>query len=242
VTAQKVVLALNAWSASFREIRRSVFVIASDIVATAPVPGRLADIGWTDGLAISDSRLLVNYYRTTLDGRLVFGLGGGKLAYGAGVKDAFDGATPRPGEVEASMRGLYPMLGDVPVVANWLGPIDRTRTGLPFFARLAGRDDLLYGVGFSGNGVGPCYVGGRILASLALGLDDEWARSGLARDPVGGFPPEPIRYVGGRTVRAAVARKERAEDAGRRPSWIDEKLVALAPAGLVPVKTSPRGS
>jgi hypothetical protein len=128
------------------------------------------------------------------------------------------------------------MLGDVPVVSDWKGPIDRTRTGLPFFWRLGGRDDLLAGVGFSGNGVGPSHVGGRILASLALGRDDEWSRAGLVRDPVGSFPPEPVRHVGGRVIRAAVARKEAAEDAGRKPSWLDLKLVSLAPAGLVPLK------
>jgi hypothetical protein len=49
------------------------------------------------------------------------------------------------------------------------------------------------------------------------------------------LPPEPLRYLGGRVVQAAVARKEQAEDAGRSPSWIDRRLVRLAPAGLVPV-------
>ncbi len=242
VTAEKVVLALNAWGVGFPEIRKAVAVIASDVVATAPAPTRLADIGYTDGLAISDSRLLVNYYRTTLDGRLVFGLGGGAIAFRSRVGSVFEGASPRADVVEGNMRTLYPMLGDVPVVASWTGPIDRTRTGLPFFARLGGRDDVLYAIGFSGNGVGPCSVGGRVLASLALGRDDDWARCGLARDPVGGFPPEPIRYLGGRTVRAAVARKERAEDEGRAPSKLDLRLVDLAPAGLVPTKGKPRDS
>lgn len=242
VTAERVVLALNAWGVGLPEIRKAVAVIASDVVATAPAPTRLADIGYADGLAISDSRLLVNYYRTTLDGRLVFGLGGGAIAFRSHVGRVFEGASPRADVVERNMRTLYPMLDDVPVAASWTGPIDRTRTGLPFFARLGGRDDVFYAVGFSGNGVGPCSVGGRVLASLALGRDDDWARCGLARDPVGGFPPEPIRYLGGRTVRAAVARKERAEDEGRVPSRLDLRLVDLAPAGLVPTKGKPRDS
>lgn len=78
VRAQRVVLALNAWLAQVRELARSLFVIASDMVATPPIPERLAEIGWTDGIAISDSRLLVNYYRTTLDGRVAFGQGAGQ--------------------------------------------------------------------------------------------------------------------------------------------------------------------
>src|SRR5205823_2959479 len=82
VTAEKVVLALNSWAAAVRELRRALVVIASDVVATAPASDRLGRIGWTDGTCISDSRMLVNYYRNTLDGRLVFGKGGGKLAFG----------------------------------------------------------------------------------------------------------------------------------------------------------------
>jgi hypothetical protein len=37
-------------------------------------------------------------------------------------------------------------------------------------------------------------------------------------------------------VRSAVARKERAEDAGRRPARVDSVLARLAPAGLVPLQ------
>jgi glycine/D-amino acid oxidase-like deaminating enzyme len=236
VKADKVVLALNAWAAALPELRRSIVVIASDIVATAPAPDRLATIGWTDGSCISDSRMLVNYYRTTLDGRLVFGRGGGKLAFGGNVGTTFDGPSPRADAVTASMRSLYPSLRDVPVTHSWMGPIDRTQVGLPFFSRLGGREDILYGVGYSGNGVGPSFLGGRILSSLALGLDDGWSRAGLVRDPAGGFPPEPLRYVGGRIVRRAVERKEDAEDRGRSADRLTLFLANLAPSGLVPLK------
>src|SRR5207245_1279459 len=136
---------------------------------------------------------------------------------------------------EPMLRRLDPSLGDVPAERSWLGPIDRSKNGLPFFGPLAGNNAILVGAGYSGNGVGPSFLGGRILASLALGIDDEWATSALVRRP-GGFPPEPIRYLGGKVVRSAVARKERAEDAGRRPRRLDLLLASLAPAALVPLR------
>jgi hypothetical protein len=37
-------------------------------------------------------------------------------------------------------------------------------------------------------------------------------------------------------VRSAVARKERAEDAGGKPAKLDRALARLAPAGLVPLQ------
>ena len=236
VTAEKVVIAMNAWATVFPELRRTIVVVSSDIVATRPMPERLAASGWNDGMCISDSRTLVNYYRTTLDGRVAFGTGGGRLSFGNRVGRRFDGESPRAGEVERYFRHIYPGFGDVPIATSWTGPIDRSLTGLPFFGRLDGRDDLLYGLGFSGNGVGPTSVGGRILASLALGVRDEWSESGLVREGVGLFPREPIRYVGGRIVIAANRRKERLEDQGRTPGPLTVKTAGLAPAGLVPVK------
>src|SRR6266511_720036 len=122
------------------------------------------------------------------------------------------------------------------VTSSWTGPIDRSRNGLPFFGSLGGHPDVFFGVGYSGNGVGPSFVGGRILASLALGLDDEWSGCGLVGLHPGGFPPEPVRYAGALGVREAIQRKERVEDRGGRAGPVTRALVRLAPAGLVPAK------
>ena len=76
-----------------------------------------------------------------------------------------------------------------------------------------------------------------MLASLALGLDDEWAHSALLLTPRGGFPPEPIRYVGAHVVRAGSrAEGTSARTPARRPGRLDHVVAGLAPAGLVPVK------
>jgi putative aminophosphonate oxidoreductase len=240
VIADRVVLALNAWSGGFPEIPElhgSILVIASDIVATDPMRERLADIGYTSGLAISDSRMMVNYWRNTRDGRVAFGKGGGTLAYGARAS-SFDATSPSASQVTKSFRGLYPALADVPIARSWAGPIDRSSTGLPFFGSVPGRPDIIFGAGYSGEGVGASHLGGKILASLALGLRDQWSTCALAKGPIGRFPPEPARYLGGLLVRAAVARRERAEDRGRRPGRVTVLVAGLAPAGLVPQKPS----
>ncbi len=234
VRARGVVIAMNAWAASLKELRGRFVTIASDVVLTEPAPDRLEAAGLRNGISISDSRLMVHYYRPTSDGRLAFGKGGGNLAYGSRVGESFNGPSPRAAAVAAHMYELEPALAGVPLAASWVGPIDRSIDGLPFFTTL-GRPDLIAGLGFSGNGVGPSVLGGRILASMALEREDQWSRCGLVRPPPRGLPPEPLRYLGGRIVRAAVARRERAEDAGRNPTWIDRRLTALAPPGLVPV-------
>lgn len=115
---------------------------------------------------------------------------------------------------------------------DWSGPIDRTPTSVPILGHLGGREHILYGVGWSGNGVGPSLVGSRILSSLALGIADEWSTSALIDRRQERFPPEPLRYFGGRIVRRAVIGKEAAERAGRRPRWLAVEAAKLAPAGL----------
>ena len=229
VTASTVILALSAWTGLVRELRRLLIVVASDVVATDPAPDRLDEIGWRDGLCISDSRQLVHYYRTTVDGRVVFGKGGGSLAFRGEVGPSFFAAPGRARAVERHFRATYPGLTDVRVTSRWTGPVDRTKSGLPVFSRLPGVGAVLFGFGFSGNGVGPSLLGGRILASLALDRRDEWSTAGLVRAPRDAFPPEPVRYLGGRIVRAAVTRKERLEDAGREPGRITRAVASLTP-------------
>jgi glycine/D-amino acid oxidase-like deaminating enzyme len=234
VSASRVVIATNAWASQLPELYGTILPIASDVIATARLPeGVIPGEQFMKGMCISDSRLLVNYYRMTVDGRVIFGKGGGGFAYGKQIGGAFYGPSQRAEWVAQAMRSIFPSLRNAPISESWVGAVDRSLDGLPFLTQL-GRPDLLAGAGFSGNGVGPSLLGGKILASMALGRQDEWATCGLARQPVRGLPPEPIRGVGGRLVRSAIARKELAEDEGRRPRMVDRSLARLAPPGLVP--------
>ena len=83
-------LALNAWALQVPELRRAIVAVSSDMIATAPMPEKLAASGWTGGECVSNSRLMVHYYRTTKDGRVAFGRGGGRIAFGARVNENFD--------------------------------------------------------------------------------------------------------------------------------------------------------
>ena len=234
VTAGAAVVATNVWAARIRELRRLVVPLGSDIAATAPIPNRLAEIGWTGGEAISDSHLMVNYYRTTRDGRIAWGKGGGRLT-AAGRVPPLHLDRRHTAEAARRLRALYPALADVPIDAEWSGWVDRSVTGLPVFGHLPGDGRVVYGIGFSGNGVGPCHLAGRVLASLALGADDRWSACGLVSDRHDRFPLEPVRFAGSLAVREAVARKERADDAGRRPDPVSRWLAGFAPSGYFKV-------
>ena len=97
----------------------------------------------------------------------------------------------------------------------WGGPIDVSPTHLPIFGS---RGRVHHGFGFTGNGVGPSYLGGEILARLALDLRDERTSLAIVEPSRKLFPPEPFRYVGGSLIRRALLAKDAAEDAGREPA------------------------
>ena len=210
----------------------SMVVVSSDMIATEPIPGRLEEIGWTGGEGIADSQMMVDYYRTTRDGRIAFGKGVAGVGFGGRIDGHFDRSARRAAVVAADFRHAYPALSDVRVEHDWSGPIDRTPNSVPIFGHLGGREHIVYGLGWSGNGVGPSVMGGKILASLALGLDDEWSRSPLVDRRRDLFPPEPVRFLAAEVVRRAVVSKERAEMDGKAPHWLAVRLAALAPAGM----------
>lgn len=232
VDARAVVLATNAWAAALPELAQKMVPVNSAIVVTEAIPERLAKAGWSGGEAITDSQLMVDYYRTTRDGRIAFGKGTGAIAYGSRIGPVFSEDAASLRLAEADLRRTYPAFADVGLSDGWSGPIDRTYDSLPAFGRLAGEPNLFYGIGWSGNGVGPSRLGGRILASLALGRDDVWSRCPLVERRCRRFPPEPLRYLGGSLVRSAILRKERAELADTVPASLDRFLARFAPAGL----------
>ena len=115
----------------------------------------------------------------------------------------------------AGLRRLFPSLRDVRIEDAWGGPIDISADHLPWFGSVRGRP-IHYGHGYSGNGVGPSLVGGRILAARAVERADDPALAlpladGRAPRP---FPPEPARYVGARLIREAAVRRETMEERG----------------------------
>ena len=196
------------------------------------MPDQLERIGWTGGEAITDSQQMVDYYRTSRDGRIVFGKGGWGIAMGGRIPASFDRNEPRSREVEIDLRDAYPNIPGMRVESHWSGPIDRSTDGLPMLGELGGNPNLLHGVGWSGNGVGPSVSGARSLANRALGREDDTAVSALWNRQVAKFPPDPIRYLGAHVVREGVRRKEHAERDGREPNGLTVALSGLVPAGL----------
>jgi glycine/D-amino acid oxidase-like deaminating enzyme len=226
VRAPEVVVAVNAAATGWRPVARHVTNFGSYVVLTEPVPELLEEIGWTGGEAVLDGRMFLHYFRTTADGRVLMGSGSGPIGFRGRLDGRFTSDRPTAARAERGLRRLLPGLADARIERAWGGPIDVSADHLPFFGTVPAKR-IHYGLGYSGHGVGPSWLGGQILASLALGLEDEWTALPLASRQVPSLPPEPFKRLGGGLVRSAILACERADEDNRRPP-----LAARAGAAL----------
>lgn len=230
--AEKVVLAANAWLSALPELRRHLYVVASQVIATAEAPDLLDRIGWRDGASICDSQAHVLYYQRTPRGRVVFGRGSGNVAFRGDFGASFNRSPQHGRDNVRELHRVYPSLREVKIAYDWAGPIDCTPQHVPVFDHLQGHPNIVFGMGFNGTGIAQTPVAGRILASLVLERKDRWSASGLVGiGRRGKLPPEPFRYLGARLVRAAIRHRNDLEIRNETPGAVTRWLSELKPGG-----------
>ena len=211
VRARAAVVAVNSATGSFPGFRNALAVASSHMVITEPVPEVIAEIGWTGGENIHDCRTLLHYFRTTRDDRIALGWAGGRMGFGAGHDAGLEVDRPAATHAIAALHRFFPQVAGRRITHAWGGPIDVSPTHLPIFGS-HGR--LHHGFGFTGNGVGPSYLGGEILARLALDRRDNVTGLAIVEPERKLFPPEPLRWAGGAAIRAALVRRDAVHDRG----------------------------
>lgn len=163
----------------------AVMPVAAYQIATEPLAG--ADQLIRGGLAVSDTRFAVNYYRISADNRLIFG-GGERY-------------TVRPpatieGFVRPFLEEVFPQARDLRIEHAWGGLVSITRSRFPDVGR-EGR--LLHALGFSGQGVLLTAIAGRAMAEDLIGRPDmlrEMEGLSPSRFPGGEFLRSPLYSVG----------------------------------------------
>jgi len=223
--AGQVVLTAGGALEAVPPLRRRLTVTSSHMVITEPVPELIEEIGWTGGECITDARHMLHYFRTTPDGRIAFGWGGGRVVPGARLHRH---AEVDPRVAVAVIRHLtrfFPGLAGRRVEHAWGGPIDVSPSHTPIVGSLSER--VHYGFGFTGNGVGPSRMVAHALTSLALDRRDEHSRLAIVEPQPLRVPPEPLRYFGGLIIRDALLRKERAEEHGHEPDPLSAFLAGI---------------
>ncbi|MCB1343593.1 MAG: FAD-binding oxidoreductase [Pseudooceanicola sp.] len=175
VTADHVILACNGYLGGLNaRVAARVMPINNFIVATEPLGEDAARV-LTQDVAVADTKFVVNYFRLSEDGRLLFG---GGESYGYRF----------PADIAATVRKpmvqIFPHLKDVRIDHAWGGTLAITMKRMPYLARLA--PNILSASGYSGHGLGTATHAGQLMALAVQGQAEGFDT--MARVPAPAFP------------------------------------------------------
>ena len=188
VTADKVLLATDAFTGELAPaLAPYIAHVESFIVATAPLSPELGARVLPCDAAVADTRHVLDYYRKSTDGRMLYA---GREAYWSVPADVERLVRPR-------MTRVYPVLADARIDHAWSGTVGITRTRMPHLGRLSER--VLFAHGYSGQGMALANMGGAVMAEAALGNPerfDVFARVPARTFPGGRFLRKPLVAAG----------------------------------------------
>lgn len=175
VTAPFVILAGNGYLTGLnRRVDARTMPLNSFIAATEPLGDRAADV-LTEDIAVTDDKFVVNYFRLSEDGRLLFG---GRENYSVGF----------PQHIEPALRkrieAMFPQLRGVRIDYTWGGTLGITPTRLPLITRAA--PNILSAGGYGGHGVAHSGFAGKLMAEAVRGQAERF--DVFASLPVPAFP------------------------------------------------------
>ena len=207
VTAEKIVLATNAYSHLIPELRSKQSPMFTHMVVTEPLTTQqLGTIGWKNRQGIEDARNLVHYFRLTIDNRLAMGGSDVSLAYG---RDLDRDLNMRIfADLERDVVRLFPGLRGVRYTHRWGGPVSVPTQMVPDIGQL-GDARALYSLGCMGHGVSLTHLNGRTLADLLCERKTDLTSVWFINRRTIPWPPEPFRFVFGQAVRGYLRLEDR---------------------------------
>ncbi|MEK9927280.1 MAG: FAD-binding oxidoreductase [Halieaceae bacterium] len=176
VTAKALVLACNGYLGKLAPtIAGNIMPINNFVIATEPLSPEQQRAVTRDNHSLSDSLFVINYWKLSGDGRLLFG--GGENYTSRFPKDI-------KGFVRPYMLNIYPELADVKIDYGWGGTLGITMNRMPDFGRIGSR--IFYAQGFSGHGVPTATMAGKLLAAAIDGDSEKFDL--MASVPTHRFP------------------------------------------------------
>ena len=164
VHARKVILAGNAYLGR-TEPRLSGYIIpaGSYMIATEPLSDAMASELLPTDMACCDQRSALDYFRLSADKRMLWG---GLCNYsGRRPKNIANSLQPK-------MLKIFPQLDFASIDYQWGGNIAISINRIPQFGRIKG--NTYYIQGYSGHGVAPTHIAGKIMADIVGGDSEEF--------------------------------------------------------------------
>ncbi len=170
-----------------QKLKGKIFPAMGGIVTTAPL-GDLAQQLNPHDLAVYDCRFVLDYYRMTADGRLLFG--GGANYSGRDSRDI-------AGELRPCIEHTFPQLKGVDIEYQWSCAMGIVVNRIPQLGKLS--DNVWYCQGYSGHGIATSHIMGEIMAEAitgSLGRFDTFASCKHIKVPFGDVFGNPMLAAG----------------------------------------------
>lgn len=212
VRAEVVLRATEAYTTRFEGEARRYLPLYSLMIATEPIPESTWDeIGWRDGLLISDLHHLFFYAQRTPDGRLAIGGRGSPYRIRTPISAENERNDSVRNRLRETVRRTFPLLADAKITHHWGGPlaVPRDWSMSIEFDRATG---LGWAGGYTGHGVAATNISGRTLADLVLERDTELTEMPWVGHRVRKWEPEPLRFLASRAIVSMLERADRHED------------------------------
>jgi glycine/D-amino acid oxidase-like deaminating enzyme len=218
IRAQRVALATNAYPPLLRRLKHYVVPVYDYVLVTEPLTdAQWSRIGWSGREGISDTGNQFHYYRTTEDGRILWGGYDAIYHPGNGFGPQYDHNCDSYERLAEHFLQTFPQLRGIGFSHAWGGAID-TCSRFSAFWGTAHEGRVAYVAGYTGLGVGASRFGAATMLDLLDGRTTERTELEMVRTKPLPFPPEPVRSLGIRWTTSALQKAD--ANAGRRNLWL----------------------
>jgi len=218
IRANKVALATNAYPPLLKRLNHYIVPVYDYVLVTEPLSvEQRSSIGWEKRQGISDAGNQFHYYRTTADGRILWGGYDAVYYRGNGMGPQFDQNADSFGRLAEHFFATFPQLHGVRFTHAFGGAIDTCSRFSPFWGTTHG-GRVSYAVGYTGLGVGASRFGAQVMLDLLDKRETERTRLEMVKSKPFPFPPEPFRAPIINFTRWSLDQADR--HAGRRNLWL----------------------
>ncbi|MDG1731351.1 MAG: FAD-binding oxidoreductase [Thalassotalea sp.] len=190
VTAKKVIIATNGYTPKgfHLSVANRTLPVLSQIIVTEPLSAeQLAACNFITSNVVMDTRALKYYYRKLPDNRILFG-GRGAIT-GKSADDPYYAK-----RLLSVLKQSFPALQNLQYQYAWSGWICMSLDDIPHINSAEDNDNVLYAMGYCGNGVSFAVQAGKRLADKAAGKD--LPNLPLFNSQLPKFPLPALRRVG----------------------------------------------
>lgn len=220
VTAERTVVATEAFTTRLPGHARSSAPVYSYVIATDPLPDDVWDaIGWDGREALAEGTHMVSYAQRTADGRILMGGRGAPYAFGSDIHAERDTHRRVHARLEENLRRLFPAASRARVSHRWGGAVAVPRDWRPS-VRTDDRSGAILLGGYAGDGVTLSHLAARIAAHRVVGVDSPCLSLPINEHPVRKWEPEPLRWAGINAGLTTTRMLDARESSGRKPGRV----------------------